>query len=70
MDAKITKIFYFGNDVDIFLMVSVDMSMIRLAVYCFLGERIENLLRVSETAVSLHQKQRQVRLSSRRKRNN
>lgn len=58
MVAKIAKIFHFGNDVDIFLMVSGDMSMIILAVYCFLGERIENLLRVSETAVSLHQKKK------------
>ena len=56
MDAKITKIFYFGNDVDIFLRVSGDMSMIRLAVYCFLGERIENPLRVWKTGVSLQQK--------------
>ena len=37
MDAKIAKIFCFGNDVDIFLRFSVDMSMIILAVYCFLG---------------------------------
>ena len=32
------------------------MSMIGLAVYCFLGERIENLLRVWKTGVSLQQK--------------
>ena len=32
------------------------MSMIGLAVYCFLGERIENPLRVWKTGVSLQQK--------------